>query len=205
MLVVHHYVFGLLTQAAKLARNYSMSRVYVHEVGLYQVQTPSLARIDIILECFSSARDYLNSFLTCSPEELASWTVLEWRTANYAVMVVTRAATILDSFAQSVDSQQRADWIDDCLDNSIARMKTLQTLTTSNPNSFFASFASEWEHAKQVYQRSVREALGESQGGNSSDLTSVPLVDTSFDMDAIYNMTWNSFGLDPDPSNMAIF
>lgn len=204
-----HYCLGPLrfglTSAVRFARYLAVTRAYVHEVGLYQAQTLSSARSEIILECFSAARMYLDSFLECSMEELASWTILDWRATNYAIMIVSRSATILESFGFAGDSRLRESWIEECLDNAVARVKTLQSITTSNPNSFLEGFASEWKHAKHSYQKGARQAHGENVGLDSTGLTAIPFVDTSFDMDAVYNMSWSSFGLDSDPSNVVMF
>ena len=174
-----------------------MCKAYIHEVGLYnllQGQAPSIARIEIIVECFTAAKEYLTSVLDVRLSEMTEWTCLDWRTLNFAVMVSSRAATILDSFCYSNDSIPRAAWIDHCFDSLSNRIRMLRSMMTSNQDHYFECVAAGWLHAKLYYHQGVNQALA--QASNAAPQSDAEVTDPVFSAEDMYNLSWNTFGFD---------
>ena len=162
--------------------------------NLLQGQTPSIARIEIVVECFKAAKEYLTSVLEVRLSEMTEWTCLEWRTLNFAVMISSRAATILDSFCYNNDSVQRAGWIDHCFDSLSNRIRMLRSMMSSKQDHYFECVAAGWLNARLGYQQGVNQALA--QASNAAPQAGVQIADPVFSADDMYNLSWNTFGFD---------
>lgn len=180
-------------------RHEMLTRAYCHEIGLYnllQGGTPSVTRIELILECFTCAKEYLTQVMKMTLKEMAEWTCLDWKVLNYAVTLTSRGATILDSFCYNNDSAQRAAWIEDCFDTIVTRARMLQRMTRSGGHHYFDIVASEFSNAKLFYQQGVRQALANSAAmvSTSQPVPTQPLGE--FNPDDLFNISWSSFGVD---------
>ena len=142
----------VLILVEKMTRHIYLARTYFLEVGLYNLlegQTPSVGRIEILLECFNTTKDYLNAVLNLPADSMTDWIYMDWRSLNYALMVNSRSATVLDSFCYCNDSIQRAAWLDSCYDALCSRVRLLERgMVTSTENCFFARLSVDWANAK---------------------------------------------------------
>ncbi len=158
-------------------------------------QTPSIDRIEILLECFNATREYLTSVLTLPAHSMTEWSCMDWRSLNYAVMVNSRSATILDSFCYCNESTQRAAWIDSCYDTLCSRVRRLGRMGPLGEDSFLSRLSVDWANAKLHYHQGVdQQALMPATSSTPAVPAAAPSQDQYFDMDNFYNISWSSFG-----------
>lgn len=174
-----------------MQRLYTLSWSYLHEVGLYgllQGQTPSVTRISLIYECFTSAIDYLADVLNTSVSEMSDWTSLDWRTVNFAVMLSVRSSIILDSAYVSPEASQKADWLDKCLDTLCLRTRELHRLIleregggpdANERDHYFRKIASDWANVKSYHQNCMQRTTGMAQTPLTSGAVSAPTTTTN--------------------------
>ena len=138
-----------------------MGRAYIHEVGLFgllQGQTPSMTRISLLFECFTSVQSYLGQVIELSVEEMAKWPSLEWRALNLSIMLGTKSSLILDSPCNTADSAARVDWLCDCLDTLCLRTTALYQMTGAAPDQdhYFRRASTDWSNVKKYYQAGIQ-------------------------------------------------
>ena len=180
-----------LIQAAKLARQILLARTYILEVGLYHLlegQAPSVDRTEILLQCFNTTKEYLNAVLSIAAESLTGWNCMDWRSLNYALMVNSRSATIIDCFCYCSESSRRAEWLDHCYDTLCNRVRGLGGMADLAQDHFLVRLSVDWANAKAHYHHSVNHALMRVQAPEA--ITPIG----SFDVDDMYNISWSTFG-----------
>jgi len=134
----------------------------MHEVGLYgllqQGQAPSTVRLSIVFECFDATMKCFSLVLDTPLEEMADWTVLDWRSLNFGIMLSTKSSIILDSAYVSMEATQRVAWLGKCLDTLCSRALELHQLQ-GKECSWFSKLAHDWENVKVYHQNCIHKAL----------------------------------------------
>ncbi len=174
-------------RSASVKRKFHVCRAYVHEVGLYgllQGQTPSLTRISLIYECFTSATAALADSLDQSLDDMADWGVVDWRSLNLAVMLSTKASIVLDAAGATPrnESSQRAAWLGKTLDTLCARVRELHRLAVGigeddaggGPDHFLKRMATEWTNVKIYYQSCIQKCLSQAMAAAATGQTTNP-------------------------------
>lgn len=176
-------------------RSLSLVRTYIHEVGLYnllQGQTPSVARIDMLLELFNSTKDYLDNICAVAPKEMPEWSSLDWRMVNYAILVNSRSAMILDTFCYCGDSIQRGQWMESCYSNLCGTTRKLLRTASLGEQHLLERLTADWTSLKASYQRSVQQAIP--QNSNAVQDPQAEANGPYCVAENMYNMSWNTFG-----------
>ena len=191
----------------RVKRSYYSNRAYIHEVGLYgllQGQAPSVTRISIVYECFSATMKYLSGLLENAFDEMADWTSLDWRSINFAIMLSTKSAVILDSAYVSAETSQRAAWLGKCLDTFCLRAQELHRMR-GDECSYFQKLAHEWANVKLYHQNCIQRALQSTTSTSTAQLqsqlpaqapqqnTGFQYMDNAFDMDPFNELFWAGF------------
>ena len=168
-------------------------------MGLYQLlqgQAPSVTRIQILLDCFNETRAYLDLVGALTAEALSDWSVIDWRSLNFAIMINSKSAVILDSFCYCDESPQRATWVDNAYGLLCTRAQSVAEMAGRfGDGNFLDLFVKDWNNAKSQYQQSVQQALARNNSAVPWTVSEqMPLQTQYFDIDSLYNMTWNTFG-----------
>jgi hypothetical protein len=166
----------------------------VHEVALYNLlegQVPSIGRIALVIECFNSTREQLDLASNIDLETMSEWACVDWRSLNYALMVNSRAAIILDSYCYGDESVERAAWVDSRYDDLCQKVELLSTKRIPRVDCFLDQVSKDWQRAKQRYYYSVSRA--------SSQMPAFDLSEQHHDshptsIDNLYNLNWSTFG-----------
>lgn len=178
-----------------MRRQILLARTYILEVGLYHLlegQKPSADRIEILLQCFDTTKEYLNAVLSLATESMTGWNCMDWRSLNYALMVNSRSATIIDSFCYCSESSRRAEWIDHCYDTLCNRVIGLGGMADLAQDHFLVRLSEDWSNAKSHYHQSVDRAV--MQVASSEPTVPSSDQDQYLDVDNVYNISWSTFG-----------
>lgn len=182
---------------------YHRCRAALYEPGLYGLlegESPSLARITMIYECFISSMEYLSMCLKISLKEMTDWTSLDWRCLNCMVMLALRSSIILETCSPSIEESQRAASLDKCLGTLYHRIEELQLLVgvTLHQDNYFRKLSADWANAKAYHERCVRKNLNQATSSIAlTPMTSQPdsqFVDNQFDMNVFNDFLYASYG-----------
>ena len=181
----------------KLKRQILLAQTYILEIGLYHLlegQTPSVDRTEILLQCFDTTKEYLDAVLSLVAESLTGWNCMDWRSLNYALMVNSRSATIIDSFCYCSESSRRGEWLDHCYDTLCSRVRRLGGVADLAEDHFLTRLSMDWTNAKSHYHHSVDHALTQVTSSESMAPTNNLPQEQYFDGDNLYNISWSTFG-----------
>ena len=146
----------------------------------------------MLLELFNATKEYIDHICAMAPKEMSDWTSLDWRMLNYAILVNSRSATILDTFCYCTDSIQRAQWVEESYSALCGRTRSFLRTASLGQHHLLERMAADWTTLKVSYQRTVQEAM--SQSSNAVQGPQLAADVPCCEAENMYNMSWNTFG-----------
>ncbi|KAL7936847.1 hypothetical protein V8C35DRAFT_293977 [Trichoderma chlorosporum] len=165
-------------QISELRGFYNRCRASIYEPGLYgllEKQVPSLVRVSMIYECFSSCMKFLSSCLETPLEQMTGWTTMDWRCLNFFVMLAFRSSLILETCRTETRESQRAASLDACLKSLSRRAEELQLLVQGplRQESYLRKLSSDWTYIKVCHEVSMQKKFARQIESTAIDGTTV--------------------------------
>jgi hypothetical protein len=128
---------------------------YGHEICLHNARDKPITinQTTMLFNCLMNAKQYLETVISFSEEDLQGWSGIDWARFRYIVTLATKLTFALDSPLWNTQSVRETLKLENYLDAFSSKLRQQITqLNASNENdNWYSFFLRQLEHAKQRY------------------------------------------------------